>query len=61
MFYFYEQIFLITVLQNFIKKQATNPSIFDKSLAKRWLKQITVWPDNCTVELKSGLKVDVNR
>ena len=25
------------------------------------LKRITIWPDHCTVEVKSGLKVDVDR
>lgn len=45
------------ILYNFIKGQRTNLAEFDESLAKRWLKQITVWGDHFTVELKSGLKI----
>jgi restriction endonuclease Mrr len=56
-----EQLSRITDLQDFIKSQTTNLTEFDEALVKRWLKQITVWPDHCTVELKSGLKVDVDR
>jgi hypothetical protein len=56
-----EQLKRITDLQDFIKSQTTNLTEFDEALVKRWLKQITVWPDHCTVELKSGLKVDVDR
>lgn len=43
------------------KKQHTNLTEFDEALVKRWLKRITVWPNHCTVELKSGLKIDVDR
>jgi hypothetical protein len=56
-----EQLKRITDLQDFIKSQTTDLTEFDEALVKRWLKQITVWPDHCTVELKSGLKVDVDR
>jgi DNA repair exonuclease SbcCD ATPase subunit len=56
-----EQISRITDLQDFIKQQTTDLTGFDESLVRRWLKQITVWDDHCTVELKSGLKVDVDR
>ena len=31
----------------------------DEKLVKRWLRQITVWDDHYTVELKSGLSIDV--
>lgn len=55
-----EQISRITVLQDFIKAQTADLTE-DEALVKRWLKQITVWPDHCTVELKSGLKVDIDR
>lgn len=54
-----EQISRITVLQDFIKAQTADLTEFDEALVKRWLKQITVWPDHCTVELKSGLKIDI--
>lgn len=32
---------------------------FNETLVKRWLKQITVYSDHFTVELKSGLKIDI--
>lgn len=56
-----EQLQRITELQDFIKDQSSDLTVFDEALVKRWLKQITIWPTNCTVELKSGLKVDVER
>lgn len=56
-----EQISRITDLQDFIKTQTSDLTGFDETLVKRWLKQITVWPDHCTVELKSGVSVDINR
>lgn len=56
-----EQLKRITELQDFIKSQTTDLKEFDETLVVRWLKQITVYPDHCTVELKSGLKVDVEK
>jgi hypothetical protein len=56
-----EQISRITDLQDFIKQQTTDLTSFDESLVRRWLKQITVWDDHCTVELKSGISVDIDR
>lgn len=53
------QIARINDLQDYIKKQRTNLESFDETLVKRWLKQITVWEDHFTVELKSGLKIDI--
>ena len=47
--------------QDFIKDQSSDLTVFDEALVKRWLKQIVIWPTHCTVELKSGLKVDVER
>lgn len=55
------QIQRINELQDFIKQQSATIEVFDETLVKRWLKQITIWNDHCTVELKSGLKVDVER
>lgn len=55
------QIQRINELQDFIKQQSATLEVFDETLVKRWLKQITIWNDHCTVELKSGLKVDVER
>ncbi len=53
------QIARITELQDFIKGQTTDLTDFDDTLVKRWLKQITVWEDHFTVELKSGLSIDI--
>lgn len=53
------QIARITELQDFIKQQRTDLAEFDETLVKRWLKQIIVWEDHFTVELKSGLKIDI--
>lgn len=56
-----EQLQRITELQDFIKDQSSDLTVFDEALVKRWLKQIIIWPTHCTVEFKSGLKVDVER
>lgn len=56
-----EQLQRITELQDFIKDQSSDLTVFDEALVKRWLKQIVIWPTHCTVELKSGLNVDVER
>lgn len=53
------QIERINDLQDYIKKQRTDLESFDETLVKRWLGQITVWDDHFTVELKSGLKIDI--
>lgn len=49
----------INELQEFIKEQTTDLTVFDETLVKRWLKQITVWDDHFTVELKSVLSIDI--
>lgn len=54
-----EQLQRINNLQDFIKEQTTDLTVFDETLVKRWLKQITVWDDHFTVELKSGLSIDI--
>lgn len=54
-----EQLQRITELQDFIKDQPSDLTVFDEVLVKRWLKQITVWEDHFTAELKSGLKIDI--
>lgn len=53
------QIARINDLQDYIKKQRTDLEAFDETLVKRWLKQITVWEDHFTIELKSGLSIDI--
>lgn len=49
----------IKELQDFIGQQGRELTEFDEKLVKRWLRQITVWDDHYTVELKSGLSIDV--
>jgi site-specific recombinase, phage integrase family len=49
----------IKELQDFIGQQGSELNEFDEKLVKRWLRQITVWDDHYTVELKSGLSIDV--
>ena len=49
----------IKELQDFIGQQRNELTEFDEKLVKRWLRQITVWDDHYTVELKSGLSIDV--
>ena len=53
------QIGRINELQDYIKDQDATLTEFDEVLVKRWLKQITVFEDHFTVELKSGLTIDI--
>lgn len=46
-------------LQDFIGQQGSELTEFDEKLVKRWLRQITVCDDHYTVELKSGLSIDI--
>ena len=50
-------------LQKELLKKANNKEAYDEIadevLVKRWLEQIIVWEDHFTVELKSGLKIDI--
>ena len=46
-------------LQDFIGQQGSEPTEFDVKLDNRWLRHITVWDDHYTVELKSGLSIDI--
>ena len=55
-----EQIKRITALQDFIRIQPAELTEFDEVLVRRWFKQITVYEDHYTIELKSGLKVDID-
>lgn len=54
-----EQIKRINDLQDYISQQTTYLTEFDEALVRRWVKQITIWDDHFTVELKSGLKIDI--
>ena len=47
------QIARINELQDF------HQAAFGEALVKRWLERIIVWEDHFTVELKSGLKIDI--
>lgn len=55
-----EQIKRINDLQDYIAQQTTHITEFDESLVRRWIKQITIWEDHITVELKSGVSIDVD-
>ena len=46
-------------LQDFIKQQSAHLEAFDEALVKRWLERIIGWEDHFTVELKSGLKIEI--
>ena len=53
------QIGHINELQDFIRQQPAHLEAFDEALVKRWLERIIVWEDHFTVELKSGLKIEI--
>lgn len=55
-----EQIKRITALQDFIRSQPAELTEFDETLVRRWFNQIVIHEDHYTVELKSGLKVDID-
>ena len=55
-----EQIKRITALQDFIRSQPAELTEFGEALVRRWFKRITVYEDYYTVELKSGLSVDID-
>ena len=55
------QIARINELQDFIKQAPARLEAFGEALVKRWLERIIVWEDHFTVELKSGLNMDIER
>ena len=55
-----EQIKRINDLQDYIAQQTTYVTEFDESLVQRWIKQIIIWDDHISVELKSGVSIDVD-
>lgn len=55
------QIARINELQGFIKQASARLEAFGEALVKRWLERIIVWEDHFTVELKSGLNMDIER
>ena len=54
-----EQVKRINELNEFIEQQDSELTDFDESLARRWLKEIVVWDDRFSVELKSGVRIDI--
>ena len=48
-----------TSCRNFIKQPPARLEAFGEALVKRWLERIIVWEDHFTVELKSGLNMDI--
>ena len=55
-----EQVKRINDLQDYIAQQTARLTEFDESLVRRWVKQITIWDDRITVELKSGVSIDID-
>ncbi len=55
-----EQIKRIDDLQDYISQQTALLTEFAEALVRRWIKQITIWDDRITVELKSGVNIDVD-
>lgn len=55
------QIARINELQDFhqTKQPPARLEAFGEALVKRWLERIIVWEDHFTVELKSGLNIDI--
>ena len=54
-----EQVKRINELTEFIQQQDSELTEFDESLARRWLKEIVVWDNRITIELKSDISIDV--
>lgn len=54
-----EQVKCINELNEFIKQQDSELTEFDESLARRWIKEIVVWDDRFSVEVKSGIVVEI--
>ena len=46
-------------MNEFIEQQDSELTEFDESLARRWLKEIVVWDDRFSVELKSGVIIEI--
>lgn len=54
-----EQVKRINELNEFIEQQDSELTEFDESLARRWLKEIVVWDDRFSVELKSEVIIEI--
>lgn len=55
-----EQVKRINELNEFIEQQDSELTEFDESLARRWIKEIIVWDNRITIELKSDVSIDVD-
>lgn len=55
-----EQVKRINELNEFIEQQDSELTEFDESLAQRWLKEIIVWDNRITIELKSDVSIDAD-
>ncbi len=53
------QIARINELQDFHQTAPCSLRGLRRGLVKRWLERIIVWEDHFTVELKSGLKIEI--
>ena len=53
------QIARINELQDFSSSPPARLEAFGEALVKRWPERIIVWEDHFTVELKSGLNMDI--
>jgi hypothetical protein len=51
---------IVDDLQGYISQQTALLTEFDEALVRRWIKQITIWDDRITVELKSGVSINVD-
>lgn len=55
------QIARINELQDFHQTAPARLEVFGEALVKRWLERIIVWEDHFTVELKSGLNMNIEK
>lgn len=54
-----EQVKRINELNEFIEQQDSEMTEFDESLVRRWIKEIIVWDERFSVELRSGVRVEI--
>lgn len=54
-----EQVKRINELNEFIEQQDSEMTEFDESLVRRWIKEIVVCDDRFSVEVKSGIVVEI--
>lgn len=54
-----EQVKRINELTEFIQQQDSELTEFDEGLVRRWIKEIIVWDERFSVELRSGVRVEI--